>query len=102
DVFSGQNRRAGSDAADDGNAGLMLQSYAVRSARYHFDGTFARKRSQMLLGGVRRAKSHRFADFAARRGKAGFFGVVLDQFENLRLARGQGIHGLSLAVIIYS
>ena len=90
DVLLGQHRPAGRDPAHQRQRQLLAhrvaQPDAARSPRQQLDDTLARQRAQMLLGGIRGAKSKLGRDFGARRRHSGLEQAALDVAQHVGLA----------------
>jgi hypothetical protein len=61
--------------------------------RHELDGALALQGAQVFLGGIGRTESERTGDLGTRRGHAVFADALLDEPQDLALARGKVRHG---------
>src|SRR5690606_2476569 len=96
DVLLGEDRRAGRDAPDERQTELLaqriLQTDAPRRAGQELDRPLALERAQMLLGRIDRPELQPLSDLGPGRRHAGRVDRLLDQIQNLPLARGEIAH----------
>src|SRR5882672_2796550 len=96
-MLFGQDGTAGGDTSNQRQSQLFAQNVlelnAARSAGDEIDDPLALQSAEMFLGGIRRLEAQRARDFGARGRHSAFYDGVLDEPEDLSLARGKVRHG---------
>ncbi len=97
DVFLGEDGPAGGDAADQRQAHLLAQRVAqldaARGAGTQLEHALALQGAQVLLGGIGRLEAERLGDLGPRRRHAVLGERLLDEAQDLALARSEVVHG---------
>src|SRR5581483_8720243 len=100
-VLLGEHRAARGDTADHRQLEQAAEARALarvahadaaRGARGDLDRPLFLERTQVLLGGIDRAKAHALGDFRARRGVARDLGQLAHEAQDFALAFGERVH----------